>query len=326
MSRYLTVNRLEFIITCLCNSNCRHCQTGGDERRKKLPNHIDKDLAVEVVRKVGERYKPKSIMTFGGEPMLYPDVVYAIHSAAVREEIPARQVITNGFWSGKRNETLQIAENLSKAGINDVGISVDCFHEEFIPLERVREAAQALLKAGVQHIEWNPCWVISEDDNNAYNSRTKAILKKLQDLPVEIGEGNVVRPGGRATANLKEFLPKKTLMPEGKCGEMPYMEKLDSVKGICLEPDGRIAVCNEFYIGNASEIDVIELLERYDPYKIPEAKALVEDGIKGLLRWAMTKSVKPDPGGYYSICDMCTSIRKHVAKSCSELKGPPYPH
>jgi MoaA/NifB/PqqE/SkfB family radical SAM enzyme len=314
MSRYLTVNRIEFVVTYLCNSKCRHCQLGGEERRSSFPSHIDKDLAVEIVRKVTEEYKPKSIMTFGGEPMLYPDIVYAIHSAATNSGIPRREVITNGFWSDKKSEIQQIADSLVKSGVNDVGFSVDGFHQEFIPLDRVKEAAQALVRAGVHHIEWIPCWVISKGDNNVYNRRTKAILKELLYLPVELSEGNIVQPQGRATTNLKEFLPKKTLMPEGKCGEMPYTERLDTIKGISVEPDGRIAVCNQLYIGNASETDIIELLERYDPYKIPEVKALVENGVKGLQDWATTKGVKPTPDGYYSICDMCTSIRRLANK------------
>lgn len=310
MSRYLTADRLEFIVTYLCNSNCRHCQIGGDERRRAFPDHIDKDLAVEIVKKVGERYKPKSIMTFGGEPMLYPDVVYVIHSAATEAGIPTREVLTNGLWSKKESETKQIADNLSKSGVNSVGFSVDCFHQEYIKLRYVMDAVQALLDAGVQEIEWNPCWIISRDHNNKYNNRTKAVLEKLRSLPVKCGEGNVARPEGRAITNLKEFLPRKTAMPNGKCGEMPYTERLDSVKSISIEPDGRVAVCNQFYIGNASETDVIEILESYDPYKIFEAKAIIENGMNGLLNWERTRGVQPDHGGYYSICDMCTSIRR----------------
>jgi sulfatase maturation enzyme AslB (radical SAM superfamily) len=314
MSRYLRVSRLEFVVTHLCNSNCRHCQVGGEERGREFPNHVDKDLAVEIVRKVGERYKPKSIMTFGGEPMLYPEVVYAIHTEATRSGIPAREVITNGLWSSRREKTQQIADNLSRSGVNDVGFSIDCFHQEFIPLKYVREAGQALLNVGVKQIEWSPCWVVSEDDNNEFNVRTKSILRELADLPIKCGEGNVMQPEGRATVNLKEFLPRKSAMPEGKCGEMPYTERLDSVKSISVEPDGRIAVCNQFYIGSACDTDVIELLEQYDPYNIPEAKAIIEDGMKGLLEWAATRGIRPGSQGYYSICDMCTAIRRQTAR------------
>jgi organic radical activating enzyme len=315
MSRYLAVDRLEFIVTYLCNSNCRHCQIDGDEKKRAFPDHIDKDLAVEIVEKVGERYRPKSIMTFGGEPMLYPDVVYAIHSAATEVGIPTREVLTNGLWSKKENATQQMAQNLSKSGVNSVGFSVDCFHQEYVKLRYVMEAAQALLDAGVQEIEWNPCWMISKDHNNKYNNRTKTVLEKLRSLPITCGEGNVLRPEGRAITNLKEFLPKKIAMPSGKCGEMPYTERLDSVKGICIEPDGRIAVCNQFYIGNASETDVIEILGSYDPFKIPEAKAIIENGMKGLLDWAKTRGIQPEHDGYYSPCDMCVSIRSKMNRT-----------
>ena len=310
----MTVKRLEFIVTYLCNSNCRHCQLGGEGRRKDLPNHIDKNLAIDIVRRVGESYKPKSIMTFGGEPMLYPEIVYAIHNEAMHVGIPSRELITNGFWSKNTSRIQQMAMNLSRSGVNDVGFSVDCFHQEFIPLKYVKEAAQALLKAGVQKIEWNPCWVVSEDDKNEYNTRTKSILSELEKLPIRRGEGNILRPEGRAIENLKDYLPRKTAILQSRCGEIPYTERLDSVKGISVEPDGRVAVCNQFYVGNASDTDIIELLEQYDPYKIPEAKAIIENGMKGLVEWGATKGIQQDPEGYYSVCDMCTAIRRKATR------------
>jgi len=127
MNRYLAVNRIEFAITYLCSSKCQHCQLGEEEERKKFPNHIDKDIAVEIVRKVGSKYNPKSIMTFGGEPLLFPEIVYAIHKEAMKVGIPVRDVITNGFWSRKIEEIQEIANNLAKSGVNEVDISVDCF-------------------------------------------------------------------------------------------------------------------------------------------------------------------------------------------------------
>jgi hypothetical protein len=71
-----------------------------------------------------------------------------------------------------------------------------------------------------------------------------------------------------------------------------------------------IAVCNDFHIGNASETDIIDILENYNPFEIPEMKAIIENGMRGLVNWAERKGVKPDPAGYYSICHMCTDLRK----------------
>jgi MoaA/NifB/PqqE/SkfB family radical SAM enzyme len=313
MSRYLTVNRIEFAITYLCNSNCKHCQLGEEEKRKGFPNHVSKDLAVEIVRKLGREYCPKSVMTFGGEPLLYPEIVCAIHKEAMAAGIPIRDVITNGFWSRKAEEIQRTASDLAKSGVNEVSISVDVFHQEFIPLEIVKKAAESLLKAGIEHISWDPCWVVSKNHDNPYNHKTRAILNELKrDLPLKEGVGNIAQPEGRALFWLKNFLPCMLKMPKGKCGDMPYTEELDLLKTIYVEPDGRIAVCKAFYIGNASEADIIDIIENYDPFKIPEAKAIIEGGMEGLINWAKKKGVNPSQKGYYNICHMCTDIRKRV--------------
>lgn len=154
MNRYLSVNRIEFAITYLCNSKCRHCQLGEEKERKRFPSRMDKDLAVKIVRKLGREYGPESVMTFGGEPLLYPEIVYAIHKEATQVRIPVRDVITNDFWSTKAEEIQETANNLAKSGVNEVSISVDAFHQEFVPLEIVKKAAESLLKAGIAHILW----------------------------------------------------------------------------------------------------------------------------------------------------------------------------
>jgi MoaA/NifB/PqqE/SkfB family radical SAM enzyme len=317
LGRYLVVDRLEFIVTYLCNSKCSHCQLGEEEKGKRFPSHVDKDKAVEIIRKVGRTYAPKSIMTFGGESLLYPEIVCAIHEQAKKVGIPIRVVITNGLWATKARKIQEIAHNLAKSGVNEVSISVDGFHQEFIPLNIVKKAAKSLIEAGIERVSWNPCWVVSKDDDNEYNRRTKTILQKLRNLHVEESEGNSVQPKGRALSSLTEFLPQRTPVPKGKCGEMPYTEKLDSVKTISVEPDGRIAVCEDFYIGNAFESDIIDILENYDPYRIPEAKSILEKGMDGLTKWARKRGVEPQPEGYYNICHMCTDLRERARTTCS---------
>jgi MoaA/NifB/PqqE/SkfB family radical SAM enzyme len=314
MNKYIPANRIEFAVTYLCNSRCRHCQLGETEQRNRFPKHVDKDLAVEIVRKVGREYQPESVMTFGGEPLLYPEIVYAIHREAKKVGIPVRDVITNGFWSRKTEEIQRIARNLVESGVNEVTFSVDGFHQEFVPLKIVRKTAKSLLEAGMPDVHWNPCWLVSKDHDNRFNRHTRAVLEKLMDLPLKVGEGNTVQPEGRAVVWLKDFLPSKTRMPMGECGEMPYTERLDSVGTVYVEPDGRISVCKELYIGNAFETDIIDIIEDYDPFRIPEAKALVENGIRGLVEWARRKGVSLSSEGYYSVCDMCVDIRRRVGR------------
>ena len=319
MNRYLNVNRIEFAVTYLCNGKCKHCYTTMD--KEMFPNHIDEFIAQEIVRKVGKKHHPRSIMTFGGEPLLFPEIVFKIHKEAMKVGILHREVITNGYSSNNDKKVEEIAKGLFNSGVNNVIISVDVFHQEHIPLKYVRKAAQSCLKAGIKDIEWNPCWVIAENENNRYNKKTKKILQSLEDLSIKISYGNVMEPDGFALLNLKEFLPKKEKIPIGKCGDIPYTDPLDSIQSIFIEPDGKIAVCNDFYIGNARKMDVLKIIEEYDPYKIIEMKSIIENGMIGLAEWARKKGIDPDPNGYYSICHMCTDIRKKVKNNNKDPVG-----
>lgn len=309
-NRYLDPRRIEFLVTFLCNGSCRHCYAPKQE--PGYPEHIDESLAVEIIGKVGSEYDVESVMTFGGEPMLFPAIVCSIHREAARLGIPRREVITNGFWSRSVGETMEIAKELAEAGVNSLHFSVDAFHQEHIPLGVVRNAVEASLEAGIEDVALNPCWLVSEDDDNGFDRETRSILEELGELPARISSGNKVEPYGLALLNLREYLPPRVRAPTGRCGDMPYTEPLDSLKSISVEPDGKVAVCNDLYIGDASETDVVRLIEGYDPFEIPEAKALILDGVDGLVEWARTEGVEPDPEGYYTICHMCADIRKRV--------------
>jgi hypothetical protein len=304
---------MEFAITYLCNARCRHCYSIWG--KEEFSTHIDESLAQEIVRKVSRKYKPKSIMTFGGEPLLFPEIVCVIHKEAADVGIPLREVITNGYWSKNVDKIKEIARRLAESGVNSIILSVDAFHQEHIPLEIVRSTAEACLEAGIEDLAWNPSWVVSGDDDNRYNRKTRSILEELEDLPVRNSGDNVMEPQGFAVTNMIEFLPPRKKVPAGKCGDIPYTYPLDSVESICVEPDGRIAVCKDFHIGNASKADVIDIIENYDPFNIPEMKAIIDGGMRGLLDWARVKGVEPDQEGYYSICHMCTDIRKRAGNA-----------
>ena len=306
MNKYLTINRIEFAVTYCCNGRCRHCYSKNTNR---FPAHIDASLAVNIVKNIGKTYHPQSIMTFGGEPLLFPEIVCAIHKEATKVEIPSREIITNGYWSMDANHIRKIAKDLAESGVNNIQISVDAFHQEYIPLSVVRKTAQACIDMHIKTV-WNPCWVISRGDNNSYNRKTRLILKTLKDLLIPQSEGDILEPGGLALVNLKEFFPPRKEIPAGACGDIPYTTPLDAATCIYIEPDGRIAVCKRFYIGNAFETDIIRIIEDYNPFKIPEMRVLLNDGVKGLVEWAQKRGVEPDPKGYYSVCHLCRDIRE----------------
>lgn len=313
MNKFVSVDRIEFIVTYRCNSQCKHCAIGQD-KRESSPVAIDTDLAVQTVDRVAQEYSPQSAMTFGGEPLLFADTVCAIHEAARAKGIGRREVITNAGWPSSEAEFRRVAFKLADSGVTDIAISVDCFHQEHIPLAVVEQNVKSLVDAGIARLGWNPCWVVSKEHENPWNRRTKAILRTLAHLPVPESYGNSVEPAGNALISLGDFMPSKTPAPTGSCEDMPYAGRLDRVSSISVEPDGSIAVCKEFVIGNAGQSDIVEMLRSYDPYRIPEMKAILEGGVAQLAKLARAKGVRPDPNGYYSICGMCIALRRRLAE------------
>jgi hypothetical protein len=308
---YLNIDRIEFIITYRCNSHCQHCYVRKDQRLS-IPNALKPEMAVDFMRQVTQEYTPQSVMTFGGEPLLYPETICAIHQAARDSGIRRREVITNGGWPREEAAFRRVALRLASSGINHVALSTDVFHQEYVPISILERNAKLLLEAGIPHLSWNPCWVIDREHSNKWNQSTKEILKYVEYLPIPESEGNIMQPAGNALKRFSDFLPARTAIPKGSCEDVPYASRLDHIRCLSLEPNGDVEVCKEVVIGNTILDDIPARLRSYNPYSIPSLKAILEGGINRLGELARTKGIVPDPEGYYSICDMCVDLRRQL--------------
>ena len=250
MNEYLKhLDRIEFVVTMACTGKCIHCSEGNHEGYTK---HIDMDAAVEAVRKVCEHYPIRTVMTFGGEPLLYPDTICKIHAAATELGALKRQVITNGYFSKDRDRIAKVVRNLAESGVNEILLSVDAFHQETIPLEPVRYFAECALKEQIP-VKLSPAWLVSREDDNPYNIRTRQILKEFEDLRIPLGSGNVVFPSGNALKYLSEYFD--TNVEESS----PYEEDPLDVRTLSFSPEGDVLN------GNIFQTDILEIIRTYRP-------------------------------------------------------------
>ena len=74
MNPYLHINRLEFILTDHCTGRCRHCSAADIVNHPRKTPHAPVEASVAAIRFLAETYDMRSVMTFGGEPLLYPEV------------------------------------------------------------------------------------------------------------------------------------------------------------------------------------------------------------------------------------------------------------
>lgn len=252
------LNRLEFMITLACTGQCRHCSEGD---HINAGDSIDGDTAAEMVRKAAGRYNIKSLMTFGGEPLLYPDAVYKIHAAARDMRIPKRQLITNGFFSREEGKIREVACQLLDSGVNAILLSVDAFHQETIPMDPVRTFVRevttkknSLASLGVSvSLRTNPAWLVSREAENPYNARTKEILKEFLTMGIETANGNVIFPSGNALKYLGEYFDLS--IPQVN----PYDENPMDIHAICVSPNGDVLG------GNIYRENILEILDAYHP-------------------------------------------------------------
>ena len=249
MSPYFDkLEKIEFVVTYACTGRCKHCSEGD---HTDCGTSIDPKIASDAVHKVAKRYPIRTVMAFGGEPLLCPEAVYAIMQAAKEHNVPRRQVITNGYFAKDARRIDGVASRLAECGVNDLLLSVDAFHQETIPLEAVREFASALVRHGVP-IRLSPAWLVSPTDENYYNRRTREVLDSFADMPIPVGEGNVIFPEGNALKYLAEYFSET--MPEN-----PYTQDPCEIKCLSIEPDGTL------FDQNICQKDVLDIIKEYTP-------------------------------------------------------------
>ena len=301
MNRYININRIEYVVTDACSGKCKHCSNG----ESSGSDDVDADAAADAVNKLAKQYTIESVMTFGGEPLLFVNTVCKIHAIARDCGIPKRQLITNGFFARDEHKIDEVVQALCASGVNDILLSVDVFHQEFIPLDPVMTFAEALFKYNVPSLMVQPAWVVNENAENPYNAETKRLLKLFSDKGIQSNEGNNIFPSGNALKYLGEYFP-----PPGKidlslpCGSMPYTERLDKVRSIGINPNGDVNLCSTT-IGNIYEIDIIDIVSHYDPYTKPACKAVLDGGVPELLRYAEALGVAVDTSECRSVCGVC---------------------
>ena len=250
MNDYLrNLNRIEFIITMACTGKCKHCSEGDHDG---FTGHIDADAAVEALKKICAHYKIQSVMTFGGEPLLYPYAVCAIHKTAFDLGIDNRQLITNGYFSKDPERIEAVVRDLKNSGINDLLLSVDAFHQEHIPLDPVFNFAKSAVQAGIP-VRLQPAWLVSPEDANPYNDRTWEIIREFDPLQISLNQGDVIFPSGNALKYLREYFDEEATVSN------PYEEDPRDIRAISFEPDG--GVLN----GNIYQTDILEIIEKYKP-------------------------------------------------------------
>jgi organic radical activating enzyme len=303
------ITSLGLHLTDSCNAKCPHCAFNCS------PN-IKGCMELEKAKSYASEAKAlgtEIVCITGGEPMLYPRLVKEIVSECNRLSIPETWLFTNGFWAKNSSRTRTITEDLKKRGLTKVFLSVDDFHQRYVPIEFIKNATEASLKADLE-VCIDARFIGQPDEDNRYNTATRSLLEFLGSLlsSIEITRGQPLFVG-RAAESLSKHVRKKPTSEilDEKCPGAWPGGLLKSPLGVDVDEFGFVTICPGLSIGNAYATSLRDTLEKYDYQNLPVISALSNNGMEGLMDLASINGFVPE-NVYVNGCHFCYEARKFL--------------
>jgi len=285
-----------------CNARCEHCITFSGPK-----NHssMDRKMLERVIRDAAELGLPHIELT-GGEPFLFRDQLEQTLTLGHHHGLTTG-ITTNSFWAIKIPEAVKLLQKLQSIGLVRLRFSIDQYHLNYIPLERVQTGIQAAINAGVE------CVVEATVGRKDY--RMYEAIQELRKLPVEVRVSELLPFGKAADFPAESFLTHSFF-------EVAHSPCLTAGTPI-VESDGRVLLCcsypvaqdtkdlgSPFVLGDARSESLITILGRH--LHNPLLRILRYQGPGGLFRVLQAKygaehcPQRPVyPGG---ICTLCADV------------------
>ena len=297
------------ILTYWCNARCASCYVCcGPDRTEWLST----DDALAVWRGLIDA-SPHGcrIHLAGGEPFGdWPRLIDLCRRAADAGLTPLEKVETNAFWATDERIVRERAEALGDVGVATLVISADPYHQQFVPIERVRLAsrvAEDVLGGDRVRVRWAD-WLVDGFDTDAVSDAERAEL-----FARYAAEGRD-RFNGRAADVLAPHVPGQP--PESFAGAA-CREALLRGRHVHVDPAGWVlpGTCAGIVLGRTGPECIADLWQRLDRdhAQRPIVGVLAEQGPVGLLARAEAAGFAPR-AAYARKCHLCWEIRRFLVE------------
>jgi len=295
------------LLTDHCPARCRHCYVGAGPYRSAWMSVADARSHLAALARLG--VPAEGVHIGGGEPFGDVDRLLAIVRAARDAGLDGiGYVETSGAWAVSETVIRDHLAALAEAGMRQLSISADPYHQEFVPAERVERlyaiARDVLGPGGVRARRWK--WLQAPEDVAAMEEtdRLRLFARSLARYPE--------RMTGRAAAHLAPLVPRRPIddLPADGC------RTLLGSRHVHVDPHGWVVpgTCAGIALGRASaERPLDDILARWRLVDGTLIARLVGGGPRALLADAMRAGFAPDPAGYADACHLCWSVRRHLA-------------
>ncbi len=288
-----------------CTSICRHCCYSCSP---KWPDDYMTTAMADEVFSILRSLGCYHVHIGGGEPLLKADKILDVLDAARKNNIEIEYIETNSSWYRDETSTIAILKELKEHGVNTLLISIDPFHNEYIPFWKVKALIAACSKAGINVFPWlMEFW----NDIDAMDDKKNHSLDEYKQL---FGHDYMLRLLKNYGINIKGRA-LKTYKPMMK--KQPF-EQILKESSPCNLLSGTYHFHIDLY-GNfipqscpGFSIPLRELVNGADPGKYRIFSSLESAGIRGFVELATKEYGYKPKEEYAGRCFLCYDMRNYL--------------
>ncbi len=274
-----SLRAIHFLISYGCSSECDHCFVWATPRRLAGMTAEQVDEFLEQIASLG---MVTEVCGEGGESFTRYQVLLHFLRRATALGLSA-SALTNASWVTSRQQAEERIAELMAAGLTNLGISTDRWHQRYVPVERVDTLLEVCEAAGLA-------------------------AARMETTP----ESVMFR--GRAAERLAPQMPTR---PAEELTVCPH-EQLGSPSRIHLDCYGWLHLCQGLTLGGES---IQEAVANHDPQRHPLVAILLDGGPCALGKYAAELGFQMHHG-YVDGCHLCYRAREFLRPKFPDLLGP----
>ncbi|MCL1794765.1 MAG: radical SAM protein [Oscillospiraceae bacterium] len=303
-------------VTYKCSASCLHCCYCSSPRRSG--DYMSRGSADRIFSLLGEM-GCNSVHIGGGEPFSNFEKLLEVCESALERRVAIEYIETNASWYAGDSGASKKLQELMALGVDCLLVSVDPFHNEFVPYRKTKELKERCQKNGMGVFVWQSKFerIVSRMDANIPHA-----LSEYEDLFGKgfletIADSYGLGYNGRALQILEKIqknrYPAEQLAKESSC-----RAQIASLRHFHIDPNEDLIPpsCNGF------RANVFELCgDGIDADKYKYFTAVAKGGLGLFLEKARESGFVPKSGGYVSKCALCFDMKKFICGAAMEKTG-----
>jgi len=276
---------------------------------------MTRDMADKVFALLSDK-GCRSVHIGGGEPFMNFDALIEVCKSALRHRVAVDYIETNASWYTDDKNVSQKLDALRDAGVDCLLISLDPFHNEFIPYAKVSDLLKCCRKNNFGTFVWQSKFerIVSKLDESTTHSLEEYTSKLGADFVKSIADAYGIGYNGRALRILDA--PHNPTSPKHPAGY--FLDTRDT----CANKLGSLSHCHIDLNGDfippgciGFKVNLFDLCgdgldengEKYANFL-----SVVSHGFDEFYKRALSLGFQPNSNGYVSKCKLCFDIKQYM--------------